>query len=64
MLVGIFDLDGDDFARRKHAPAADLNGAVDFGRIALGAAFRAAFGIGFVDDDIEALADLGFQLAC
>ena len=63
MRVGVFDLDRDDVANREMAGVAQMDLAVDLGRVGLRSAGRAAaFRVHRVDDDVERAADLGVQL--
>src|SRR5271163_1009388 len=56
--VGAIDPDRHDVAGAQRPPGRDVDGAVDLRRVALGSAFRLNRAA-FVDDDFEALADLG-----
>ena len=51
--VGALDLDGDDVAGAQRAPGGDVDGAVDFRRVALGPALGGSCAA-FVDDDRQA----------
>ena len=61
-IVGIraFDLGGDDVADAQGPPALEMDGAVDLRRVPLGAAL-ADGAAGFIDDDLQALADAALQ---
>jgi len=58
--IGTFDFNGNDVALAEWAAGADMDVAVDFGGVPLRAAFRDG-GAGFIDDDLDALADAGFE---
>jgi len=63
VFVGLFDRHLDDVSRLEAAGVAEVDFAVDFRRIGLGAAGGAAgFFVDCVDEDIEGRTDLGGEL--